>query len=344
MTDILIVDDEGQILNLLKYILDINDYRCTMAANVKEARNQMKNQQFELVLCDVNMPGETGIDFLQQLYSEFPETAVIMITGADDPELAEKALESGAYGYIIKPFKAAEVRINVSNALRRRRLEIENQIHRCQLEKLVAQRTVELQETMSKLQKSMEGIIQAMATTVETRDPYTAGHQRRVTDLALAIAEEMSLTQDQKNGIKMAGEIHDLGKISIPAEILSKPTQLNKMEFDLIKTHPQIGYGILKDIDFPWPVARIVYQHHERLNGSGYPEGIKEKDILTEARTLTVADVVEAMASHRPYRPGLGIDTALDEISNNKGILYDSAAVDACLYLFKEKQYSLEPK
>jgi response regulator RpfG family c-di-GMP phosphodiesterase len=336
------VDDEMPIRNLLKYILDINDYRCAMAADAKEARNQLKTKKFEIVLCDVNMPGETGIDFIQYLFSKYPDTVVIMITAADDPELAEKLIESGAYGYIIKPFKAAEVRINVSNALRRRRLEIENEIHRGHLEQLVVQRTSELQATMEKLQKSMEGIIQAMATTVETRDPYTAGHQRRVTHLALAIAEEMSLTTDQKNGIKMAGEIHDLGKISIPAEILSKPTQLNKMEYDIIKTHPQIGFGILKDIDFPWPVARIVYQHHERINGNGYPEGIQGNEILQEARTLTVADVVEAMASHRPYRPGLGIETALDEISQHKGILYDSDAVDACLLLFKEKRYSLE--
>lgn len=344
MIHILIVDDEKQIRNLLKYILDKDNYQCVMAANAGEARCCLKEQQFELVLCDVNMPGETGLSLIQHLFTEYPNTAVIMITAADDPELAEKALELGAYGYIIKPFKAAEVKINVSNALRRRKLEIENVNHRTHLSKKVTQRTAELQEAMAKLKKSMEGIIQAMATTVEMRDPYTAGHQRRVTDLALAVAEELSLAPDQRSGLKMAGDIHDLGKISIPAEILAKPTQLTKMEYDIIKTHPQIGFDILKDIEFPWPVAQIVYQHHERLNGTGYPEGLMDKDILLEAKILTVADVVEAMASHRPYRPGLGIDVALAEISENKGVLYDPAVVDACLTLFKEKRYSLEPK
>ena len=188
----------------------------------------------------------------------------------------------------------------------------------------------------------MGGIIQAMAATVETRDPYTAGHQRRVANLGRAIAQEMGLTEHQIDGIRMAGTVHDLGKISIPAEILSKPTKLSDIEFSLIKTHPQISYDILKDIDFPWPVAQTVFQHHERINGSGYPLGLKGEEILLEARILAVADVVEAIASHRPYRPAYGIEVALEQISKKKGILYDTAAVDACLRLFKEQRFVLE--
>ncbi len=195
---------------------------------------------------------------------------------------------------------------------------------------------------MDKLHKAMGGIIQAMALAVETRDPYTAGHQRRVANLARSIGQEMGLAKDQVEAIRMAGMVHDLGKISIPAEILSKPTKLTALEFSLIKVHPQTSYDILKDIDFPWPIARIVSQHHERINGSGYPSGLKDQEILPEAKILMVADVVEAVASHRPYRAAYGIDAALDEISKNKGILYDPEVVNACLRLFREKGFKLE--
>ena len=282
------------------------------------------------------------MDLIRFILSEYPDTAVVMVTGMDDAEIAETALGLGAYGYIIKPFKANEVRINVSNALRRRDLEIDNRAHRQNLEQMVARRTDELQETLQKLRKAMEGIVQAMAMTVETRDPYTAGHQRRVADLACAIAKEMALSENQIYGIKMTGDIHDLGKISIPAEILAKPTRLTETEFALIKSHPKAGYDILKDIEFPWPVAEMVVQHHEKIDGSGYPQGLSGKEILPEAKILTVADVVEAMASHRPYRPALGIDIALDEISKNRAVAYDLAVADACLKLFEEKRYSLD--
>ncbi|MFH0786638.1 MAG: PAS domain S-box protein [Pseudomonadota bacterium] len=199
----------------------------------------------------------------------------------------------------------------------------------------------ELQISLEKLRKAMGGIIQAMSSTIEIRDSYTAGHQRRVADLARAIAQEMGLPEDPVDGLRMAGIVHDLGKISIPAEILTKPTKLSDLEFGLIKTHPQISYDILKDIDFPWPVAEIVLQHHERINGTGYPQGLKGENIFLEARILAVADVVEAIASHRPYRPALGIDKAFEEIEKNKGILYDAEVVDACLRLFKEKGFKL---
>ena len=200
----------------------------------------------------------------------------------------------------------------------------------------------ELKQSLDKLHKAMGGIIQAMALTVETRDPFTAGHQRRVANLARSIGQEMGLTKDQVEAIRMAGMVHDLGKISIPAEILGRPTKLTALEFSLIKVHPQTGYDILKDIDFPWPIARIVSQHHERIDGSGYPLGLKDQEILPEAKVLMVADVVEAIASHRPYRAAHGIDVALDEISQNKGLLYDPEVVDVCLRLFREQGFKLE--
>ncbi|KQC08163.1 MAG: hypothetical protein APR62_05345 [Smithella sp. SDB] len=190
--------------------------------------------------------------------------------------------------------------------------------------------------------KALMATVEAFTTTVETRDPYTAGHQRRVADLARAIAEELNLPVNIVDGIRMAASIHDLGKISVPAEILIKPAKLTDIEFSLIKIHPKSGYDILKDIDFPWPVARIVLEHHERINGSGYPNGLVSEETLLESRIIAVADVVESMASHRPYRPALGIEAALEEIEKNRETLYDNAVVDACLRLFKERNYQLK--
>ena len=180
-----------------------------------------------------------------------------------------------------------------------------------------------------------------MVSAVESRDPYTAGHQIRSANLARNIATEMGLSLEKIEGIRIAGTIHDIGKLSIPAEILSKPTKLSEIEFSLIKEHARRGFEMLKNVESPWPLAEIVYQHHERMDGSGYPRNLKGEEILIEARILTVADVVEAMASHRPYRPGLGIDAAIEEISKERGILYDPEVVDACVKLFQEKRHSL---
>ncbi|MBN2539864.1 MAG: PAS domain S-box protein [Deltaproteobacteria bacterium] len=200
----------------------------------------------------------------------------------------------------------------------------------------------DLKQSFQQIRKGLHATVQAMAETVETRDPFTAGHQRRVSDLAGSIATEMNLPKDEIEGLLTAATIHDLGKISIPAEILSKPARLTNIEFALIKDHPQAGFNILKNIDFPWPVARIVLEHHERVDGTGYPNGLKGDEILLESRILAVADVVEAMCSHRPYRPSLGMDAALEEIARNRGTLYDTEVVDACLRLFHEKKFKLE--
>jgi putative nucleotidyltransferase with HDIG domain len=200
----------------------------------------------------------------------------------------------------------------------------------------------ELQQTLESLRKAVGTTVQVMVSAVESRDPYTSGHQLRSANLARAIATEMGLSPDKIEGIRMAGSIHDIGKLSIPAEILSKPTKLSDIEFSLIKEHSQKGYEMLKDVESPWPLAQIVYQHHERMDGSGYPRNKKGEEILMEARILAVADVVEAMASHRPYRPSLGINAALAEIEKNKGTFYDNTVVDACLRLFREKGFKLE--
>jgi PAS domain S-box-containing protein/putative nucleotidyltransferase with HDIG domain len=195
-----------------------------------------------------------------------------------------------------------------------------------------------LKESFARMHRTLEGTVMALATTVETRDPYTAGHQRGVALLACAIAETMGFSQEQLEGMRVMGFLHDIGKIAIPAEILSKPGKLSEYEFNIVKVHSQVGHDILKEVVFPWPVAQAVLQHHEKLDGSGYPQGLRGDDIILEARILTVADVVEAMASHRPYRPALGTGRAIEEISRNRGLLYDSEVVDSCLTVLREKQ------
>jgi HD-GYP domain-containing protein (c-di-GMP phosphodiesterase class II) len=241
-------------------------------------------------------------------------------------------------------------------------MEAEDELkkHHDLLENIVQERTVELtklnrqlhleieerrrtQEKLAhsnlQLQQSLEELVNAMSLTLEERDPYTAGHQRRTTDLSLAIAKEMGLPEHETKGLQMAGLIHDMGKISVPGEILSKPGRLNDAELQLIKRHPQVAYDILNQIDFPWAVDQIVLQHHEKLDGSGYPQGLSGEEILLESRILCVADVVETMETHRPYRPSLGRDAALEEITKNRGILYDPEVVDACLRLFRETDF-----
>ncbi|MFC1754895.1 HD domain-containing phosphohydrolase [Thermoproteota archaeon] len=205
---------------------------------------------------------------------------------------------------------------------------------------------VSLRDLLSHYHENLNHLLKetvaALSSAVEKRDPYTAGHQQRVTQLASAIAKEMGLSERQVSGVNMAAVIHDVGKMYIPAEILNKPGKLEDAELTLIKIHPQVGFDILKGIEFPWPIAQIVLEHHERINGTGYPQGLTGDKILFEAKIICVADVVEAMASHRPYRPALGIDVALGEVIQNKGVLYDAAIVDACCKVFKEKGFKFK--
>jgi putative two-component system response regulator len=338
-SNVLVVDDERSVRRFIGEILEMSGFTCLVAGDGKKARRYLKEHTFDLVLCDQNMPGESGIDLVRYVREAYPHTAVMMVTAVDDPAIAKTAMEIGSYGYIIKPFKHNEIIINVQNALRRRELEIESREHRDNLEKMVQKRTEALQNSLSNLRKSLEDTIRAMAMTVDSRDPYTAGHQKRVAELATAIGKDLGFSEDQLDGLRMAGVIHDLGKICVPSEILSKPGKINDYEFGLIKNHVQVGYDILKEIDFPWPIAQVVHQHHERMDGSGYLQGLCGDEILMEARVIGVADVVEAMAPHRPYRPALGIDKALEEISRNRATSYDPLVVDACMELFHSKEF-----
>lgn len=199
-----------------------------------------------------------------------------------------------------------------------------------------------LKQAYERLQKFIEGTANIITKVVETRDPYSIGHQQRVSKLATAIAQEMKLTQDKIEGIRIASLVHDIGKVNLPTEIVSKPSKLIEVEFNLIKNYPKVGYDILRKVDFPWPIAEIVFQHQEKIDGSGYPRGLKGDEICIEAKILGVANVVEAMTSYRSYRPAISIDESLAEISKNKNILFNPEVVDACIKLFKEKEFKFE--
>jgi len=329
-THILVVDDDRHIRSVLQQGITRAGYDCLIASSAEGALRLLEEKDIDVVITDINMPGLNG-DELTRIVKQKYDCDVIIMTAYAEDFTYERAIHTGGNDFIEKPVSIKEFIVRLNRVLRERAVLSE----RNWAEK-------ELKQSMENLEKALEGTIQAMASTVETRDPYTAGHQRRTADLARAIATEMGLSREQVHGIHMAGVIHDLGKIAVPAEILSKPTRLSELEFGIIKTHPQVGYDILKSIEFPWPIAQIVLQHHERMDGSGYPNGLSDEDICLEARILAVADVVEAMASHRPYRPALGIDKALEEISRNKGVVYDAKVVDACLKLFREKGFEFE--
>lgn len=338
MTDnILAVDDTPASLRLLTNILKEEGYEVRSAISGELALRAAISAPPDLVLLDIRMPQMDGYEVCRQL-KEHPATRdvpVIFVSAVSETDEKVRGFGLGAVDFVTKPYQRDELMARV-------RTHLELNSLRNHLEDLVQERTAALQESERKLRASLLESITALAAIVEMRDPYTAGHQRRVAQLAVAIAKEMQLSSEQIEGIQLASVVHDVGKLRVPAEILSKPGRLTALEFGLIKEHSQNGYEILKSIDFPWPIAKIVLQHHERLNGSGYPQGLSGDEILIEAKIVCVADVVESMKSHRPYRPGLGIDAALDEISRNKGTLFDPVVVDACIRLFREQNFTFQ--
>ncbi len=338
---ILIVDDDGAIRDLLKRILERERYTCELAEDAEQAIVLLKSQSFDLVISDVAMPGKSGIQLLEEIRTNHPNIPTLMISGNSTRKIAESVISMGAYDFLVKPFQKKQVLISVTNALRRRALDLQSQFEVQNLENIIEDQTHDLFKANERLNDILDGIIKAMSLAVESRDPYTAGHQQRVADIAVAIAIRMNFSLERIQYLKMAGLIHDIGKISVPAEILCKPTRLSDAEFNIMKEHPLTGYKILKEIAFPYPLAKIVYQHHERVDGSGYPQRLSGDEILIEAKILAVADVVEAMASHRPYRPSLGIDMALDEINKNKGRMFDPDVADTCCYLFENNLIKL---
>lgn len=332
---ILAIDDTPASLRLLTDILKAEGYEVRSAISGELALHAAAAQPPELILLDVSMPGMDGFEVCRRLKAQEPTRDIPVIFVSAMSEMVEKlkGFELGAVDYVTKPYQREELLARVRTHLELHRL-------RHHLSEMVEERTRSLRESEQKLKNSLLDSISAISATVEMRDPYTAGHQRRVAQLSTAIAVELGMSEQQVEGLYLASVVHDVGKVKIPAEILSKPGKLTEVERALIQQHAQAGYDILKSVDFPWPIAQFVLQHHERMDGSGYPNGLQGEAILLEARILALADVIEAMASHRPYRPSLGIEATLAEISSQRGTLFDADAVDAALRLFREKNFT----
>ncbi|MFH2140459.1 MAG: HD domain-containing phosphohydrolase [Pseudomonadota bacterium] len=333
---ILAVDDTPASLRLLTDLLKSEGYEVLSAINGELALHAASNTPPDLILLDIRMPNMDGYEVCRRLKADsaLNDVPVIFVSAASETDEKLMGFKVGAVDYVTKPYQRDELLARVNTHMELHQL-------RHNLSDIVEKRTGELLESEKRLRGSLLNSIEALAATVEFRDPYTAGHQRRVAKLSVEIATAMGLDANQIEGIELAAIVHDVGKIQIPAEILSMPRRLTEIEFSLVKAHSQSGHDILKSIDFPWPIAQIVQQHHERVDGSGYPLGLKGDDILLEAKIISVADVVEAMSSHRPYRPGLGIEAALCELSQQRGVHFDPMVVDACLKLFNEQGYQL---
>ncbi len=365
---ILTIEDEEVVRGNITAYLEDSGYLVIQASNGREGMDIFRSGNPDLVLVDLRMPGMNGLEVLDAIGTASPETPVIIVSGTGVMRDAIEALRLGAWDFVTKPIMDMDVLGHaVKRALERARLLRENRRYREHLEDEVRTRTEEIEQqagelamtnemlkeeilerwrveeelkkSISVLQKTIDGAISTISLIGELRDAYTGGHQRRVAQLANAVAGELGFSEDKMRGVYVAGMLHDIGKISVPIEILCKPTAITSLEYSLLKLHPKISWEILKEIEFPWPVAKIVRQHHERMDGSGFPDRLKGDEICMEARIIGVADVVEAMASHRPYREALGIDKAMDEIKRNRGVLYDAGVVDACVRLFDEKGF-----
>ena len=318
---ILVVDDEEDCKTFLQDYFQLMGYSFKGASSATEALEILSQDKIDLVVSDIKMKGRNGIEFMQEAHKNYPDISFIIMTGYAPDYSYEDIINAGATDFLAKPFSLGELKAKISRIWKEKKI------------------IVQLRQTLKRVKNLFGSTVGALAATLEIRDPYTAGHQLRVGDLACAIAQEMGLAEGRIEALRLAAFVHDIGKIGVSAEILVKPGKLHESEMNLIKGHSQIGYNILKPISFPWPIAEMVLQHHERLNGSGYPQGLVAQEILLEARIIGVSDVVEAMSSHRPYRPALDLSKALDEILQNKGILYDTEIVDACIKLFNERNF-----
>lgn len=407
LMEILIVEDSPTQAERLRFILEQQGHRISLARNGKEALALIGAHRPMMVISDIIMPEMDGYELCRIIKADpaFKNLPVVLVTSLSDPQDVIKGLECGADSFVPKPYDEAyllsllqqilsppdlsrqddgqgglqisfagktyniaanreqilkfllssyeiavgknQELLRAQDELRRFNEELERQVQErtASLRLEVVQRQLaqeELEESLQKMKRTLDGTVLALTTVIESRDPYTSGHQKRVSLLACAIAREMGMSENQVSGIRVAGILHDIGKIHVPSEILTRPSRLSDIEFAMIKTHPEVGYEIMKTIENPWSVADMILQHHEKMNGSGYPGGLKDEDILLESRILCVADVVEAMASHRPYRASLGIEKALEEIIKNKGVFYDPFVVDSCIRLFKEGKFRFE--
>jgi putative nucleotidyltransferase with HDIG domain len=356
---ILIVDDEESILNSFQRVLADEDYEVHTVNNGSEGLNKLRTAQkpYSVIVSDQRMPEMSGVQFFAQAKDIFPDAVRILLTGyADSDAIIDAINKGGVHLYFTKPLREEEILLHIKQSLSKVEILAENKrlvelikIKNQELVKLnktlekkandrtndLLAQTEKLKDSYKKSQLILDGIVKTLSKIVETRDPYTSGHEDQVAKIACKIAKEMKLTEEQVSSIYISATLHDIGKISVPSEILTKPSVLTNLEREIIKTHCKVANDILANIEFPYPVAEIIYQHHERMDGSGYPRGLKGDNIALEARIIGVADVIDAMASYRPYRPALGVDAAIEEITKFRGVTYDPSVVDACLKIYK---------
>jgi putative nucleotidyltransferase with HDIG domain len=326
----------------LSELLRIAGFQVDTAGDAETACHMIEENDYDVVVTDIIMPKISGIELLARIRKISQTLQVVIMTGEPSVDTAIKAVQSGANDYLTKPINKETLLKTVRHAAsikllsdQKAVLERENHLYQKELEETVDKRT-------KSLQNAMQGVIYLLSSVVEVRDPYTAGHQRRVGNLSAAIAENMRMDSRSVEFIRIIGYIHDIGKIAIPAEILSKPGKLTTLETEMIKNHCYTGYEMLSKVSLPDIIGQTVYQHHERFDGSGYPRGLKDYETTDEAKIIIVADVVEAMISHRPYRPALGMDAALAEIKQKSGTLYNPDVVRACVSLFENDLYFVE--
>jgi putative two-component system response regulator len=340
MARVLIVDDEQEIRDLLRRQLEADGHVAVTAGDVAAARARLRDDWFELVLCDVNMPGESGLEFVHHALAAEPDLAVVMVSGNDDPVLAERALELGAFGYVVKPFRTSELAIAVTNALRRRRLEIENREHRERLEQIVLDRTSALRQAVTRLeskeeelQRSREETIHRLARAAEFRDEETGLHIERVSRYCALIASRLGLEDERVELLRLAAPLHDIGKIAIPDRILLKPGALTPDERRVIETHAEIGHHMLAESghELLELAATIAWTHHERIDGGGYPRRLAGEEIPLVGRIVAVADVFDALTSDRVYRPALPVDETVRVLRSERGAQFDETVLDVFL-------------
>jgi putative nucleotidyltransferase with HDIG domain len=330
---ILIVDDEDSVRSILLRHLEHEGSECVSSPSAVDALSKLEQQEFSLVISDVMMPGISGMEFLKIVKQHNPETAFIMITGLMDINTAVDSLRSGAFDFITKPFELSTIRRSVDRALERRRLLMENRSHRKRLEEEIRNRTSELNKTLHDVEESYKITLEAMVTALDAREHETQAHSQRVREYTLTLAHHLGLNHEDLIQVGRGALLHDIGKIGVPDSILLKPGKLDSDEWVEMKKHSQIGYNILKSIEFLSPAAEIVLCHQERWDGTGYPNSLAGSDIPLGARIFAIADTLDAMTSDRPYRKALTFETAWKEIRRCSGTQFDPYVVNAFLNL-----------
>ena len=338
MSKVLIVDDEKSIRITLSEILKNEGYETDSASDAEIALKVLEYQPYDIIVTDIIMPRLSGIDLIAKVREKWDNVQIIIMTGEPTVETAVKAVRLGANDYLTKPISKDDL-LRVIRHAEQTKIMNDAKISFLEKHRLPSE---SLLPGAGEYQNTIQGITSLLFSLVEARDPYTASHQRRVGNLSAAIAQKMNFNEKEVQQLRIIGYIHDIGKIMIPLEILSKPGALNPLELQLIRNHPLTGYEMLTKIDLPELISKVIYQHHERCDGSGYPRCLKADEITMESKIIIVADVVEAMMSHRPYRPALGLDAALREICENSGSLYDADVVQSCIELFHDDHYVID--